>query len=73
LGYGEVNRGKEELAMSRDEDINDQAKADWEFTRRAQEYMARLRQQWKNARLAGQQHLPDANQPEPPEETPQEE
>jgi hypothetical protein len=31
--------------MPRDDDIDDQVRKDWEFTRRAQELMSRLRKQ----------------------------
>jgi hypothetical protein len=32
--------------MARDEDIDDQVRKDWEFARRAEELMSRLRKQW---------------------------
>jgi hypothetical protein len=40
----EVGPGKER-AMPRDDDIDTQVKADWEFTRRAEQLMIRLRTQ----------------------------
>jgi hypothetical protein len=53
--------------MPRDDDIDTQVKADWEFTRRAEQLMDRLRTQGKTGPVPS-----GGDQPALPDETPEE-
>jgi hypothetical protein len=66
-GNKEVDRGKERV-MSKKDDIDDQVLADWEFARRAQQLMSRLRTLGKIEPQASEPKPDEAEDDGPPED-----
>ena len=54
--------------MPRDDDIDDQVNRDWEFTRRAEQLMNRLRTMGQATHSSGEEHDSPPEDGEPPEQ-----